>query len=297
MTAFHAGEMAIQRRAGFGESVVSVGARFIRDAMPEQHQQFFAQLPFAVIGVIDAQGHPRAGLLAGAPGFLHAADERHLTAHGYTVVGEGIAEGMVPGAPLGMLGIEAATRRRNRLNGTVVDAQNETLHLAVSQSFGNCPKYITPRHATWAPENARSAPTANGWDEAARRIVAGADTFFIASAHPEAGVSAVAAYGVDVSHRGGEAGFVKVNGSSLSVPDYPGNRFFNTLGNLELNPLAGLLFIDFAQSQILQLAVRARLEWLPPRPEAPDRPERLLHFDVLRTERSSGALPLLWADA
>ena len=90
---------------------------------------------------------------------------------------------------------------------------------------------------------------------------------------------------------------MKLSGTSLSVPDYPGNRFFNTLGNLELNPLAGLLFIDFAQSQILQLAVRARLKWLPARPEAPDRPERLLHFDVLRAERSSGALPLLWADA
>lgn len=297
MPAFHTGETAIQRRAGFGESVAIVGERFIRDAMPEQHQQFFAQLPFVVVGVIDAQGHPRAGLLAGAPGFLRAADERHLAAHGYLVVGEGIAAGLTPGAPFGMLGIEAGTRRRNRLNGTVVNAQDETLQLAASQSFGNCPKYITPRGAKWVPENVRASRTANGWDDTARRIVAGADTFFIASAHPEAGVSAVAAHGVDVSHRGGDAGFVKVSGSSLSVPDYPGNRFFNTLGNLELNPLAGLLFIDFAQSQILQLAVRTRLEWLPARPEAPDRPERLLHFDVLRAERSSGTLPLLWVDA
>jgi hypothetical protein len=43
-----------------------------------------------------------------------------------------------------------------------------------------------------------------------------------------------AAHGVDVSHRGGRPGFVRVDaaGESLRLPDYQGNQFYMTLGNL-----------------------------------------------------------------
>lgn len=295
MTVFHAGETAIQQRAGFGDAVASVGERFIRDAMPEQHRHFFTQLPFIVVGVLDAQEHPRAGLLAGPPGFLSAPDQRHLDARDFAALGQGIGGRLLPGAQLGMLGIEAHSRRRNRLNGEVIQSGDDGLRLCVTQSFGNCPKYIRPRRAVWAPSAASGTGVVTGWDEAARRMVADADTFFIASAHPQAASPAAAAHGVDLSHRGGEAGFVQINGDTLSVHDYPGNRFFNTLGNLELNPLAGLLFIDFTSGDLLQLAVRARLEWLPPPEAAPTRPGRLLHFDVLLAERTAGSVPLVWA--
>lgn len=294
MSAFHAGETAIQQRAGFGEQVASVGQRFIRDAMPEQHQLFFAQLPFAVLGVLDAQGYPRAGVLAGAPGFLSAPDEHHLDKLSGAVVGEGMAEGLRPGAPFGLLGIEAHTRRRNRLNGWVAQAAGVRLRLQVAQSFGNCPKYIHPRRAEWAPLADAAPQVVRGWDVAACRIVAEADTFFIASAHPEAAHASAPTHGVDVSHRGGEPGFVRIDGATLSVPDYPGNRFFNTLGNLALNPRAGLLFIDFAARELLQLRVRARLEWLPPQDETPTRPGRVLHVAIEEAVRMRGALPLKW---
>lgn len=35
-------------------------------------------------------------------------------------------------------------------------------------------------------------------------------------------------------------------GEDVNVPDFTGNQFFNTLGNLALEPRAGLLFIDHA---------------------------------------------------
>lgn len=297
MSAFHAGEQAIQQRAGFGDLVETVGQRFIRDAMPEQHRQFFAQLPFALLGVIDAQGHPRAGVLAGAPGFLSAPDDRHLDVRAGVVIGEGVVEGWGPGASFGLLGIEAQTRRRNRLNGVVAQIEGVRRRLRVMQSFGNCPKYIHPRRAEWAPVAAGDRQVITGWDAAARRIVAAADTFFIASAHPEAADGRVPAHGVDVSHRGGEPGFVHIDGATLRVPDYPGNRFFNTLGNLELNRCAGLLFIDFASHQMLQLAVRARIEWLPPPDAKPTRPERVLQFEIVEAQRTVGGLPLVWRAA
>ena len=36
---------------------------------------------------------------------------------------------------------------------------------------------------------------------------------------------------------------------------------FNTLGNLELNPRAGLLFMDFDSGEALQLTGRAEVIW------------------------------------
>ncbi|TVO68766.1 pyridoxamine 5'-phosphate oxidase family protein [Denitromonas ohlonensis] len=295
MSAFHAGERAIQQRAGFGDAVLSVGERFIRGALPEQHQAFFAQLPFVLLGVLDAQGVPRAGLLTGAPGFMSAVDDAHLEWQGDGLVGEGLAGCFAPGAQLGLLGIEAHTRRRNRANGVIVGAGDGRVRMRVTQSFGNCPKYIHPRRADLSPLTG-TPRVMQGWDEAARRIVAAADTFYIATAHPEAANQAAPAHGVDVSHRGGEAGFVEVIGNTLSVLDYPGNRFFNTLGNLELNPQAGLLFIDYTSQSLLQLAVRAQIDWLPAPDEAPTRPGRMLRFEVVSAERTEGGLPLVWTD-
>ncbi|HKY46193.1 MAG TPA: pyridoxamine 5'-phosphate oxidase family protein [Pyrinomonadaceae bacterium] len=64
---------------------------------------------------------------------------------------------------------------------------------------------------------------------------------------------------MDVSRRGGETGFVRIDGSRLTIPDFAGNRFFNTLGNLLLNPRAGLLFIDFNSGDLLLLSGRIEI--------------------------------------
>lgn len=294
MSVFHAGERAIQQRAGVAETSARVGARFIRDAMPEQHQQFFAQLPFVALAVLDDTGQPVAGLLAGEAGFISAPDERHLDVRAGSAIGVGIAERLLAGAPVGMLGLEAHTRRRNRLNGIVETAGNGEWRLRVTQSFGNCPKYIQPRRAEWTPVAMARVCQVTGWDATARRIVAEADTFFIASAHPQAALHGSEAHGVDMSHRGGDAGFVHIDGRTLQVMDYPGNRFFNTLGNLELNPLAALLFIDYTERTLLQLAVRARVEWLSDR-DAETRAERRMHFEILSAQRTEGGVPLSWS--
>ncbi|MDT1852839.1 FAD-binding oxidoreductase, partial [Acinetobacter baumannii] len=60
---------------------------------------------------------------------------------------------------------------------------------------------------------------------------------------------------VDVSHRGGKAGFVRVaDDGTLTIPDFDGNLFFNTLGNIVVNGKAGLLFVDFASGDLLQMS-------------------------------------------
>lgn len=41
-------------------------------------------------------------------------------------------------------------------------------------------------------------------------------------------------------------------GLELWLPDYPGNLFFNTLGNLAQHPLAGLLWVDYEDGGLLR---------------------------------------------
>ena len=128
-----------------------------------------------------------------------------------------------------------------------------------------------------------------------RYILKAADTCFIATAYQAA--SAGAARGVDVSHRGGKSGFVRIDDDrTLTLPDFSGNLYFNTFGNLALNPLAGLLFIDFSQGDVLYLTGRAEVIWEGPEVMAYVGAERLLRFHLDRGYRVEKSLPLRWSE-
>ncbi len=309
--AFHAGEQALQARVGLRERLAEIGPLIMRDEMPDQHRAFFAQLPFVVVGSVDASGQPWASVLAGQPGFAHSPDARHLRVSVLPDADDPLAAALSVGAPVGLLGIEPHTRRRNRMNGWIDVLNAEGFAVAVGQSFGNCPKYIVRRQASFGPAVGNAAATASSatsamaassgalrldaLDAPARRLIANADTFFIASAHPRSGTDDAPSHGVDVSHRGGPAGFVRIDDQGvLTVPDYSGNRFFNTLGNLALNPRAGLLFIDYDSGDLLQLAVTAEIVWSGPEVDALPGAERLVRMHVDRMLRRPAALPLHW---
>ncbi len=297
---FHDGEIALQRQEGVDAQLGALGSRVIRDHMPQQHRDFFAQLPFVVVGSLDERQRPWASLLTGATGFMHSPDARRLRIDALPDAAAPLAAALRPDAPLGLLGIEPHTRRRNRLNGQVTAVDAAGFELAVGQSFGNCPRYIQAREASPQPI-AHTPPAAEalaGLDEAARMLIAQADTLFIASAHPQATDPARPAEGVDVSHRGGRPGFVQVAADgTLSVPDFDGNRFFNTLGNLLLHPWAGLLFVDFEGGDLLQLSARAQVLTGTPETLGFDGVTRVLRLQVERGWRRRGALPLRWSSA
>ena len=63
---FHPGEQEIQARLGMRDEIEDIGQRFIRDHLPEQHQEFYANLPYLVVGSVDDAGRPWASLLAGS---------------------------------------------------------------------------------------------------------------------------------------------------------------------------------------------------------------------------------------
>lgn len=297
---FHAGERAMQARAGMRERLAQVGPRVMREAMPEQHRAFFRQLPFVVVGSVDAAGQAWACLLAGPPGFIDSPDPRRLTIDALPDVASPLAASLRVGFSLGLLGIEPHTRRRNRANGSVSALTATGFEIDISQSFGNCPQYIQAREAHYEPREREPIAVArsNSIDKPAHDIIARADTFFIATAHPNASTHAARSEGVDVSHRGGKPGFVRVDADgTLTVPDFSGNFFFNTLGNLALNPRAGLLFADIASGDLLHLAGRAEIIWDGPEVEAFAGAERLLQIRVDEVLRQERAMPLTWSAA
>ena len=296
--AFHAGEQAAQRRAGSRERMALIGTKVLRDAMPDQHREFFEMLPFVLLGALDAQGQPWATLLAGPTGFMTTPNATELRIGALPSVADPLSGRLREGASIGLLGIEPHTRRRNRMNGRVQRADAAGFEVAVSQSFGNCPKYIQPRELQWQGAQAEAPPIrSDHLDATMRALVQSADTFFIASTHPGA-VSATPEaqeprHGVDVSHRGGLAGFVHVDADDrLSVPDYLGNFFFNTLGNLLLEPRAGLLFVDWERGDLLHLAVRAEVVWDGPELSRFPGAQRVLRLQLTDALLRPGALPL-----
>jgi len=290
---WHEGERAIQARLGMLERMDRIGRRNIRGFMPDQHRAFFAQLPFLIVGSVDRQGWPWASILAAPPGFARSPDERTLHIAAQPVAGDPLAESLLPGAPLGILGIELPTRRRNRMNGHISTVDATGVSVAVEQSFGNCPQYIQRREYVWAapPAHPASAEPFTALDASARALIETADTAFVASA--SRADDPTSARGIDVSHRGGRPGFIGVAADgTLVIPDYAGNRFFNTLGNLLVNPRAGLLFLDFAHGDLLQITGRTEIVWDGPEVQAVKGAERLWRFTPSHGRWLRGALPL-----
>ena len=299
---FHAGEQAVHQRLGIQERMLALGQRVIRTAMPEQHQRFFEQLPFVLVGSVDSAGRPWASVLVGRPGFMKAPNSTRLDFHVRPIPGDPLAEGLTPGAPLGFLGIELHTRRRNRVNGHVVASDPEGFSVAVDQSVGNCPQYIQARDFAWVRDAAdlqpRGAEAFTVLDADARALIARSDTLFIATQASVAADGSDPATGrsADVSHRGGRPGFVRIEGNrTILVPDFTGNFFFMTLGNLQSNPHAGVLFVDFETGDLLMLTGRAEVVWEGEELKAFDGAERAWRLHIDTGWRLREALPLRWA--
>jgi predicted pyridoxine 5'-phosphate oxidase superfamily flavin-nucleotide-binding protein len=284
---FHAGEVLAQAHAG----VRLVGAP-IRGYLPEQHRQFFPLLPFLPVAFSGDDGWPVATILTGAPGFVSSPDPHRLHIAAQPASTDPVASLLRPGTSVGVLGIDLATRRRNRVNGKVATATPEGFDIDVVQSFGNCPQYIQGRLV--AAEPRPSGPTENldRLDADAVHAITSADTFFVASTSGGRGQHAD---GVDMSHRGGRPGFVRVDGNTLIVPDFHGNSYFNTLGNFLLDPRATLLFVDFERGDLLHVSGTVEVDWSDDAAAVFAGAERVWRLHVVCALRRRSAVPLRWA--
>ncbi len=265
--------------------------------MPEQHRAFFAALPFIVVGLADQNGHPWATTLSGPPGFINSADGNQLTIKAWLDPGDPLHSCIRDGAPIGGLGIELSTRRRNRINGRIENCiTGEGFSIRVQQSFGNCSKYIQARNARPRPcsKPVPECRTASYLCDSEVRFVAEADTFFIASRSAQFD-QMEPSQGLDVSHRGGLPSFVRVvSRNELCFPDLSGNLLFNTLGNLEADARAGLLFIDFRSGGMLHIIGSTRICWDVPETTRSAGIERLIFLDIQCVVNREHAFPYLF---
>ncbi|MEF8766519.1 pyridoxamine 5'-phosphate oxidase family protein [Candidatus Accumulibacter contiguus] len=293
---WHRGERELQQSVGVAEHMEVFGRQVIRDFMPEQHRTFYRQLPFLVIAAVDTAGDPWATLVEARAGLAESPDARHLQINALPGQGDPAGDALRPGDGIGVLGIELQTRRRNRVNGRVVARDDRQLTLQVEHAFGNCPQYIQARNLTFSDDPAEpfSARTEvlSTLDAEANALIRAADTFFVASyVDPEGNAGRRQ---VDASHRGGKPGFVRIDGDVLTIPDFAGNLHFNTLGNLQVNPRAGLLFIDFASGDLLQLSGRTELLLAGDEVSSFQGAERLWRLQVDRVVRRHRVLKLRW---
>ncbi len=291
---WHEGETYLQQRVGVAERMAAVGQRVIRDFMPDQHRDFYAQLPFIVLGSVDGRGDAWATLLEGRPGFISSPSSTALNIAARRDPSDPASEGLAEGRPIGLLGMEMHTRRRNRMNGLVSNSP-DGFRVDVDQSFGNCPRYIQLRDFEFVRDTreafAGSAEDLSDLDDTARAMITAADAFFVASYADREDRRQV-----DVSHRGGKAGFVRVaDDGTLTIPDFDGNLFFATLGNILLNGKAGLVFVDYARGDILQMTGDAELILDSPEIAAFQGAERLWTFKARRIIRRQNALALRWS--
>ncbi|MDJ1009696.1 MAG: pyridoxamine 5'-phosphate oxidase family protein [Paracoccaceae bacterium] len=289
---FHAGELKAQARAG-AWGVSDWAAGFIRPSMPDQHRAFFTQLPFLVVAGADEAGRHWVTLLDGPDRFIQSPNTTTLEIAATPDRHDPLAKALIRGSDVGLLGIELATRRRNRLSGTT-RPHPDGFAFDVRQSFGNCPQYIHER--AWRRVTAHAPSRAMASAELSAGQIArirAADTLFIGTG--QRGRDEHPSNGFDASHRGGAPGFVAVtDGTHLRLPDYAGNNFFNTIGNLLENPRIGLVFVDFETGGLLQISGRARVDW-DARGSHDPHAMRMIDVTIEAVIDRSAALSLRWS--
>lgn len=291
---WHPGELTVQTRAGVKEKMASLGPRLIRDYMPEQHREFFAKLPMVIMGSEDNAGNLWANPVLGNPGFIYSPTPESLTIDTSGCYLNTVLPQLTVNSQVGLLGIDFETRRRNRLNGIVVEKAPRQVSINVQQSFGNCPQYIQQRQLR-VHQRHRKIVTEffNNWNSPLRKMISSADTCFIASAYSSERTDKSS--GIDVSHRGGQPGFIGFDDRHrLIIPDYPGNWFFNTIGNLTVDPRAGLLFLDFSEGHTLTLTMTAEVIWKTENPSLCGEHDRVIRLSLKEGYVIRNALPYSW---
>lgn len=292
---FHKGEIHFQKLTNKHERLAQLSQIFVRDHIVEQHKEFFAGLEYVFLGTVDADGQPNAHILVGGEGFILTPDPYHLMIRTDMLNGHAIKNDLSEDAYISVLGLDLANRRRNRLHGKVERVGDDFIMIKVSQSYGNCPKYISLRdiHARDEKVSDGDATSQMGLSDEAHRIIKEADTFFIASNYDDGSNSEYE--GGDISHRGGKKGFVTVeDNNTLVIPDFQGNYLFNTFGNLLIDDRTGLLFVDFETGDLLHLKGKAKITELGDYADVFPDAQRILRIEITHSSLSKQRLPMRW---
>ena len=284
---FHSGEIAVQKRAGVRDIAEDVGEG-IADHLPPGASEFLERRQMAVLGTVDNHSNVWASVVTGDSGFIETVDDRTLRIAARISSSDPIGRNLTTDGHVALFAPDFVGSRRVRVNGRGVIKEG-SIFITTHEVYGNCRRYLQERIFV----GTRDIPATNlkpgiGSELSAsqQRQISRADTFFIATDNPERGA--------DVSHKGGNPGFVRIlDARRIAFPDYNGNSMFNTLGNVTVNPHAGLLFIDFDSGRTLQLTGRASINWSPDRVRTFPGAERVVDFALEQVIDTPGGFPLL----
>jgi predicted pyridoxine 5'-phosphate oxidase superfamily flavin-nucleotide-binding protein len=286
---YHAGELAVQARAGVREQAEHIGTT-IRPDMPKIAQEFLRNQRMMVLATTDSEDQVWVSALCGPPGFIEAAGSRALKIHSTIAPGDPLAENLNHRPDIGMVAVEFPTRRRMKVKGQSERESDGTLIIHAARVYSQCTKYIQAREPidnSDEPAEAKQVVQTQSLTPGQHEWIANADTFFVGSFHPETGA--------DASHRGGDPGFVKViSNETLVFPNYWGNSMLNTLGNVTVDSHAGLLFIDFDTGSTLQITGNACVIWDKIRVAEFPGANQLVEYRVAQVIETRNAMPLRW---
>lgn len=284
---FHTGELSVQQQAGVRSLADEVGEG-IRGYFSTPAKEFLELRQLVILGTLDLRNYVWTSVVTGDRGFVNVVDEKTVRIAALPASGDPLLQNLAREGHVGLLAPDFVAPRRLRVNGRGIIKDGQ-IYIEANEIYGNCRRYIQERAfvgVRQAGPGKASVSRSSTLSAAQRQQISEADTFFIASDHP--------LRGADVSHKGGAPGFVKVLGETRIVfPDYNGNSMFNTLGNINVNPRVGLLFIDFDSGRTLQLSGRASIDWSPSRAETFPGAERVVDFELAQILDNAGGFGLV----
>ncbi|KAF2152950.1 oxidoreductase FAD/NAD(P)-binding protein [Myriangium duriaei CBS 260.36] len=242
-----------------------------------QAANMLIRAPLLAVGTLDAEGRPWTTLWGGEKGFSRplgnsivgirtpvaaTSDPVVEALVGHKADGEVVQE-TGKGRMVSGLSIDLETRKRVKLAGRMMagaldsnqepDTENTAeapssrqgllqLVLKIDESLGNCPKYLNKKEIVPSLTAPRLISDSVPLQDNAVHLIQKSDLFFMSTKHSE--------FEMDTNHRGGPPGFVRVipsdDGPTQFVyPEYSGNRLYQSLGNMLLDPEAGFCFPDF----------------------------------------------------
>lgn len=278
--ALHKGEVLLQQRRGTPSELTASMPDYITRDMPEQHADFFIGLPYLPLATLDSQGRPWASILVTTSNddpSIGVKVSGHNRTDVIAVVNQYDPFMRALQAPSGDesqlfagVGVDFTNRRRNKLAGSIkrvsiAPSGKVSLQLMSNQHLGNCPKYITVRSLEYEARKAKLAldsydSLTKSLPDASKALIGRASTMFLATKHSADGdENSNDQRDMGLNHRGGAPGFVRVyediDGhvvtTYLVLPDHSGNRFYQSLGNIETDRQVGLVFPDFTAGDIL----------------------------------------------
>lgn len=284
---FHSGEIAVQERAGVRDIAEDVGES-IADHLPPGASEFLERRQMAVLGTVDLRGRVWASVVTGDPGFIETIDNHTLRIAVRVSSSDPLVRNLAQEGHVALFAPDFVSSRRVRVNGGGI-IKDGAIFITTEEVYGNCRRYLQERIFIGKRQISladKRAEVGTALSASQQQQISRADTFFIATDQPERGA--------DVSHKGGNPGFVRVlDARRIAFPDYNGNSMFNTLGNLTDNPHAGLLFIDFDTGRTLQLTGRASIDWSPERVGTFPGAERVVDFELEQIIDTQAGFPLV----